>query len=126
MKVERVTKLERRYAEAAHKIYENAARFMWDHDFVLRAIREGIYEESDYKQPPRYAQSFIAGVLHHCRHAHDKLTVYSYEVRGERLAITTEAYSEVSPQYIHEHCSHTGAFVYKDDHSKIWYQSKTE
>lgn len=119
MKLDKVIRLEKSFAEQVHNIYANAARFHWDSDFVNDAVRK-MREQDDYKQLPRYAQSFVSGVLHHCRMLHDKLMVFSYVVKGKRLTIDSDEYRKVSPEYVHKHCSDTGCFVYKDEPSKLW------
>lgn len=120
MRHNKASQIERRLAEAIHNIYMNSARFRWTHKFTNEAVVASIYGNPDYAKLPRYSQTFLDGVLHHCRYLHDKLIVFSYVVKGERLALDDPRYRQVDPSYIHEHCSKTGAFVYRDDTSKFW------
>lgn len=124
MKLDRVIKLEREFVQAVINLYDNALRFRWTHEFVLEATRTNIYDKDEYKALPRYAQSHVAGALEVCRKLHERHLVYSYEIDGVRMMITEERYRKVSPERVHKEFSHTGAFVYKEDPTKLWTEPK--
>ena len=115
----KMDRTKRDYAQRIHNHFHNAGRFHWEASFINSHLN-GLREEDCWKRLPQYVQYFLEGVIHHCRHSHEKLLVFSYLVNGKRLAITSDEYRKVSPHYIHELCSDTGAHVYKEDTDKIY------
>lgn len=122
MRLEKITRLEKGFAGSIHNIYVNAERFMWDADTVNKAVLT-IWCDQDFRKLPQYAKSFVYGVRHQCNRLHDRLVVYGYIINGKRLTLGSAAYRKISPRYISEHCSASGAFVYRKDTSKLYYKS---
>ena len=113
MKLERSLKLRQVYEHRLINLYDNALRFHWSHEFILQSKKNLLLNDPTYKKLPQWVRTYLQGYENALRMHLEKNLVYSYEIHGKRLAIDSEAYRKVSPQYVHEHCSHTGAFVYK-------------
>lgn len=120
MKLDKVIRLEKSFVEQAENIYNNGTRFCWSHDEINRHYREHILQNEDYRKMPRYAQSFVEGARHLLDKRLWKEVVFSYEVKGKRLATDSPKYRKYSAEYIHKHCSETGCFVYRSNPDKMF------
>ena len=107
------------YTERLKNLYDNVGRFHWSHEFLLEKRKEHIFDET-YKKLPQWVKTYLSGYEQALQEQHRKLLVFSYEVKGTRLAIDSTEYRKYNPQYIHKHCSHTGAFAYREDVSKTY------
>lgn len=119
MSRKRILELRQSFSHQIVNIYMNAARFHWDSSKVNEAVI-AIWNDSAYKNLPNYAKSFIDGVRWKCDKDHWKLVVYSYEIKGVRMAIDEERYRKVSPREVHEKWGDTGKYIYRDNKEKIW------
>ena len=126
MRIEKVIKLEKSFAHDVHNIYQNAERFQWKDSQIIEAIRVNIYENPEYKKMPRYAKSFVQGVIFYLREMHWRKVVFSYEINGKRLATNSPEYRKVSPKYVHETCSQSGCFIYAEPPNKLFTEPENE
>ena len=120
MRVERVIKLEKLFAEEVHNIYKNAARFRWSADQINKYYKEGILENDLYRRLPRYSKTFIDGVRYILDKQHWSLVCYSYSIEGKRMLTSDPNYRKLSAKMVYERWSHTGCFVYIDDVTKFY------
>ena len=118
MTVDTIIRKQHRWADAVSNIYMNAARFMYTAHEIDRAVQDHVWNNSEFKKLPRYAQSFVEGVRGYCDREHWKLIEYSYAIDGERLLLSDPKYRAIPSQEISEKWSHTGCHVYKSDVTK--------
>jgi hypothetical protein len=117
--IETNLKRQKRLADQLCNLFDNLRRFHWSHDFYLEA-RGKLYDSEDYRKSPRWLQEYLSGVEFGLMREVWRGVVFSYEVRGKRLAIDSDAYRKVSPQYVSKHCTESGAYVWRDAPDKLF------
>ncbi len=105
--------------EGLINLYDNTARFHWTHSELL-AYRAQHIHAGDYQRLPRWAQSELHGTEEILSLQLWKKVIFSYVVHGQRLTLDSAAYRAVKPQYVSEHCSESGAYVWRDAPAKLW------
>ena len=118
----KISDLEERFIQDIDNIYMNAARFKWSQQEILDRIKIHVYDVPAYQKLPRYSQSKIEGGLAILRKHHQKLLTFSYEIDGVRMSIRDERYISIPSSVVHEKYSDTGAWVYRDKVTAIYYQ----
>lgn len=119
MNLETISTLEKHYASQLANLYANTIRFQWNSEFLEEKIRE-IQAESYFRKLPRYAKSFINGVIHMLEKDLNQNLVYSYEINGKRVPINCEEFRKIPAKTVYEKWGNTGAFVYKEAPHKIF------
>ena len=108
-------------------LIDNTMRFHWTHERYL-VYRQEILTSKRYREMPTWGKEHIRGYECALIEQLERNTVFSYVIdeNGTRAPIDSEAYRKVAPMVIHEHYSHTGAFVWRDAPDKFWTMPKTE
>lgn len=103
-------------------IYENTIRFMWTHEKLLSSLKT-IWENEGYKKLPRNAQAELEGVRWCQDYMMWKHLIYAYFLGNSWCDIGSESYRKVPPATV---CGHKGAYVWKLDTQKVFFEGKTE
>ena len=115
--VERQDQIVVALAESLRNLFHNAARFHWEHSFLLKCIVTHIYHQPGWGRLSMARQSYLIGVKDQLFHQHWKLMEFSYEHKGKRLLLTDEEYRKIRPSEID---AKTGAYVYRNKRDKFF------
>ena len=101
------------------RIYRTAADNCFSQQQVNECLRV-LYDNAEYDRIQYADRLYLHGVADTMYGLHWSNLVFSYEVDGVRMSIESEEYKAIPPQYVNEHCSHTGQWVYRKDLSKAF------
>lgn len=124
MSYTRQRNLRRRFVEETHLIYDYARTCQWSSAKLSETYIKRVLANEDYKELPRYERSYLEGVRDVLdSELWNNHLVFTYEIDGVRMAIDDPRYRAVPASEVNDKYSHTGAYSYRDDVTKLFYQS---